>query len=51
MVDLDRRRHHQFRKERKRSRRFVSIPVKTALTEVPVARFCGQSVPLPRRGK
>ncbi len=35
----DRRRHHQFRKERKRSRRFVSIPVKTALTEVQVARF------------
>lgn len=28
-----------FEKERKRSRRFVSIPVKTALTEVQVARF------------
>ncbi|MND99499.1 Stage V sporulation protein D [compost metagenome] len=28
-----------FEKERKRSRRFVSIPVKTALSEVQVARF------------
>lgn len=39
VVDLSDDDISNFEKERKRSRRFVSIPVKTALTEVQVARF------------
>lgn len=39
VVDLTDEDIANFEKERKRSRRFVSIPVKNALTEVQVARF------------
>jgi penicillin-binding protein 2 len=39
IVDLTPEDIENFQKERKRSRRFTSIPVKTALTEVQVARF------------
>lgn len=39
VVDLTDEDIVNFEKERKRSRRFTSIPVKTALTEVQVARF------------
>ncbi|WP_127957714.1 peptidoglycan DD-transpeptidase MrdA [Serratia microhaemolytica] len=39
IVDLNDDDIANFEKERKRSRRFASIPVKTALTEVQVARF------------
>jgi len=39
IVDLTDEDIANFEKERKRSRRFVSIPVKPALTEVQVARF------------
>lgn len=39
IIDLTPEDIDNFQKERKRSRRFTSIPVKTALTEVQVARF------------